>query len=98
VRSFPCKSKSPSNAIKAVEDFGRHSRTWHNAVHDGPQLFQTNDDMIYKSVEFLDFLRAESILERRSAPYCHRQNSQIEKPLGIIHGSALSMSTCGHMD
>jgi hypothetical protein len=92
VRAFPSRSKNTTNAIKAIEEYGRHSRSWVNREHDGPQLLQTDDDTIYKSTEYMNFLRAESIVERHSAPYCHKQNTQIEKPIGIIHGSALSMT------
>jgi hypothetical protein len=91
VRVYGCKSKTSKNAIRALQDYGRLSRTWKNDTHQGPHLVQTDDDSIYKSVEFTDFLRHEAIIGRRSAPYHHRQNSQVEKPIGIIHGSAMSM-------
>jgi hypothetical protein len=91
VRVFPCKSKNTVNALRAIADYGRLSKAWVNQTHDGPHIFQTDDDAIYKSELFRDFLRDESIVDRRSAPYCHRQNSLIEKEIGIIHGSALSM-------
>jgi hypothetical protein len=92
VRSFACKSKTTANAVAATKDYARYSGVWANDVHAGPQLFQTDDDTIYKSAEWFDFLRTEAIQERRSAPYAHRQNSLIEKSIGIVHGSALSMT------
>ena len=85
------KDKSSMSAIESILEYIRQSNAYQRLGITRPKILKTDSEAIYTSETFLEWMRLGNSKTELSAPYHHRQNSQIERVIGVLWRSAVSM-------
>ena len=76
------KDKSSMSAIESILEYIRQSNAYQRLGITRPKILKTDSEAIYTSETFLEWMRLGNSKTELSAPYHHRQNSQIERVIG----------------